>query len=170
MKFFQKRGVAWVVLVLAIAASCLWGLHKKPADVPQVKYYQWICDEAGLLSEETEKTIEQYNASWNDRYRAVIAVAAVDSIQGWTYEKFCDQLGDAWGLGENDMLLLLVKGGDYYVACGDKLANNMMDRQQADLQNAIEPGYYKGDLDGAATAFFRQADVVYAQMKSMNRL
>ena len=59
MKFFQKRGVAWVVLVLAIAASCLWGLHKKPADLPEVKYYQWICDEAGLLSEETEKTIRR---------------------------------------------------------------------------------------------------------------
>ena len=37
MKFFQNRAVAWVVLVLAIAASCLWGLHKKPAGVPEVK-------------------------------------------------------------------------------------------------------------------------------------
>ena len=170
MKFFQKRGVAWVVLVLAIAASCLWGLHKKPADLPQVKYYQWICDEAGLLSEETEKTIEQYNASWNNSYRAVIAVAAVDSIQGWTYKEFGAKLYKEWKLGPNDMLLLLVKGGDYYVACGDKLANNMMDTQQAKLQNAIEPDYYMGDFDGAVTAFFRQADVVYAQMKSMNRL
>lgn len=170
MKFFQKRGVAWVVLVLAIAASCLWGMHKKPADMPEVKLYHWICDEAGLLSEETEKTIEQYNASWNDKYYAVIAVAAVDSIHGRTYEKFCDQLGDDWGLGENDMLLLLVKDDHYYVAYGDKLANNIMDTQQAKLQSAIEPDYYKGDFDGAVTAFFRQADVVYAQMESMNRL
>lgn len=170
MKFFQNRAVAWVVLVLAIAASCLWGLHKKPAGVPEVKYYHWICDDAKLLSGETEKTIEQYNASWDDKYRAVIAVATVDSIHGWTYEKFCAQLGGDWGLGPNDMLLLLVKGDDYYVACGDNVLVTMMDTQQAKLQSAIEPYYYKNDYDGAAAAFFRQADVVYAQMNSMNQM
>ena len=31
MKFFQKRGVAVAVLVLAIIASSAWGLHKAPA-------------------------------------------------------------------------------------------------------------------------------------------
>lgn len=31
MKFFQKRGVAIVVLILAIVASSAWGLHKAPA-------------------------------------------------------------------------------------------------------------------------------------------
>lgn len=168
MKFFQKRAVAWVVLVLAIAASCLWGLSKKPASVPKVTYYDWICDDAKLLDTQTEKTIEQYNASWDDQYRAIIAVASVDSVRGWTYEKFCAQLGGDWGLGANDMLLLLVKGGDYYVACGDNVLAAMMDTQQAKLQSAIEPYYYKNDYDGAVTAFFRQADVVYAQMNSTN--
>lgn len=168
MKIFRNRAVAWLVLVLAIAASCLWGLHKKPADVPEVRYYQWICDEAGLLDGETEKTVEQYNAAWDDRYRAVIAVASVDNIDGWTYEKFCARLGGDWGLGPNDMLLLLVRDGDYYVACGDNVLASLMDSQQAKLQSAIEPDYYGGDYDGAVTAFFRQADVVYAQMNSMN--
>ena len=31
MKSFQKRGVAIVVLILAIVASSAWGLHKAPA-------------------------------------------------------------------------------------------------------------------------------------------
>lgn len=31
MKFFQKRGVAIAVLILAIIASGAWGLHKAPA-------------------------------------------------------------------------------------------------------------------------------------------
>ena len=30
MKFFQKRGVAIAVLILAILASSAWGLHKAP--------------------------------------------------------------------------------------------------------------------------------------------
>lgn len=168
MKFFQNRAIAWVVLVLAIVASCLLGLAKKPASVPKVTYYNWICDDAKLLDAQTEKTIEQYNASWDNQYRAVIAVASVNSIRGWTYEKFCAQLGGDWGLGPNDMLLLLVKGGDYYVACGDNVLTAMMDTQQAKLQSAIESHYYKGDYDSAVTTFFRQADIVYAQMNSTN--
>lgn len=168
MKFFKNRAVAWVVLVVAIVASCLIGMIKKPATVPDVEYYNWISDDAKMLSDATEKTVEQYNAAWDKQYRAVIAVASVDSIRGWTYEKFCAQLGGDWGMGPNDMLLLLVKNSDYYVACGDNVLAAMTDTQQAKLQSAIEPYYYKGDMDGAVSAFFRQADVVYAQMNSSN--
>ena len=38
MKFYQKRGFALVVLVLAILGSCVYGISKKPADLPQVSY------------------------------------------------------------------------------------------------------------------------------------
>lgn len=31
MKFYQKRGFALVVLVLAILGSCVYGISKKPA-------------------------------------------------------------------------------------------------------------------------------------------
>lgn len=168
MKFFRNRAVAWAVLVLAIAASCLWGMHKKPATVPKVEYYHWISDNAKLLNNDTVQTIEQYNASWDGKYRAVVAVASVDTIKGWTYEKFCAQLGGDWGLGPNDMLLLLVKDGDYYVACGDNVLATKTDTQQSKLKNAIDPLYYNGDFNGAVTAFFRQADIVYAQMNSVN--
>ena len=36
MKFYQKCGFALVVLVLAILGSCVYGISKKPADLPQV--------------------------------------------------------------------------------------------------------------------------------------
>ena len=35
MKFYQKRGFALVVLVLAILGSCVYGISKKPADLPR---------------------------------------------------------------------------------------------------------------------------------------
>ena len=38
MKFYQKRGFALVVLVLAILGSCVYGISKKPADLPQVPW------------------------------------------------------------------------------------------------------------------------------------
>ena len=35
MKFYQKRGFALVVLVLAILGSCVYGISKKAADLPE---------------------------------------------------------------------------------------------------------------------------------------
>ncbi len=163
MKFYQRRSVALIVLILAILGASVYGISKRPEPLPEVEYYHWITDEDDLLGTDTEELIEKYNAAWDDQYRAVIAVAAVETVNGWKIDDFAYTLGEAWGLGSNDMLLLLVKGDDYYVALGDTLTYAMTDTQQAKLQSAIEPDYYDGDYDAAAVAFFRQADVFYAQ-------
>lgn len=163
MKFYQKRGFALVVLILAIIGSGVYGISKKPAALPEVSYYNWICDEAGLLDQETRQTIQDYNTAWNKQYYAVVAVAAVDDIRGWSSEDYARELGARWGLGANDMLLLLVKGGDWYVACGDNLADLMTDTQQTRLKTALDTPYYAGDYSQAAVDFFRQSDVVLAQ-------
>ena len=163
MKFYQKRGFALVVLVLAILGSCVYGISKKPADLPQVSYGNWLRDDADLLTDETEASLRQYDQSWDSNYRAIIAVATLDTLNGWTYEKAAAELGSRWGLGGNDMLLLLVKDSDYYVALGDNVLDAMTDTYQAGLQGAVEAPYYQGDYDAAALAFFRQTDVFYAQ-------
>ena len=95
MKFYQKRGFALVVLILAIIGSGVYGISKKPAALPEVSYYNWICDEAGLLDQETRQTIQDYNTAWNEQYYAVVAVAAVDDIRGWSSEDYARE----WGPG-----------------------------------------------------------------------
>lgn len=152
-----------MVLILAILGASVYGISKKPASLPEVSYYNWICDEAGLLDQETRQTIQDYNTAWNKQYYAVVAVAAVDDIRGWSSEDYARELGARWGLGANDMLLLLVKGGDWYVACGDNLADQMTDTQQTKLKTALDTPYYAGDYSQAAVDFFRQSDVVLAQ-------
>ena len=174
MKIFKNRAVAWVVLALAIAGSVCIGLARKdsflakePVALPEVKYQQWICDEADMLSDDTVAYITERNADWDAKYYAVVAVATADSVTGWTPETAAKQLGADWGLGANDMLLLMVRNDDYYVACGDSVLAvlNQYDTMQAKLKQSIEGLYYSGDFDGAAAAFFRQADVFYAQAK-----
>ena len=54
MKFYQKRGFALVVLVLAILGSCVYGISKKPADLPQVSYGNWLRDDATIRSRSGE--------------------------------------------------------------------------------------------------------------------
>ena len=163
MKFYQRRGVALVVLVLAILFASVYGFSKRPADLPEVEYYNWIADDAKLLSSDTENLIRTYNTQWNDKYYAVVAVATVDDIRGWSREDFVYDLGAEWGLGANDMLLLIVEDDHYYVGLGDNLLV-MTDTQESALRTALEESYYSGNYDAAVTSFFRQVDVFYAQM------
>ena len=172
MKFFEKRGVALVVLMLAIAGAVFIGqsrkdgfIAKEPTELLDVQYQDWICDEAGLLNGQTEQLIRDYNDSWNSKYYAITAVASIDHLTSWDAEDYAANLGEKWGLGRIDMILLLVKDGDWQVYCGDNVGYTMTDTQQNQLRQAIETTYYSGDFDSAVTAFFRQADVCYAQTR-----
>ena len=72
MKFFQKRGVAIAVLILAIIASGAWGLHKAPTvstpeggekldpSLSTAAFTQYVRDDAGVLSDKTEEAIGLY--------------------------------------------------------------------------------------------------------------
>ena len=161
MKVLRSRGFALAVLVLVIVAGSIYGLSRKPL---AVEYYQWINDDAGMLSQETRQTLEEYNKQWNDKYTAVVAVAAVDSTHGQSGKRYASSLGEQWGLGQNDMLLLMVEGDDYYVLLGDSVNEAATDTQLDMLKKALEDDYYKGDYDNAALSFFRKADVVYGQI------
>lgn len=106
MKFFEKRGVALVVLVLAIAGAVFIGqsrkdgfIAKKPTELLDVQYQDWICDEAGLLNGQTEQLIRDYNDSWNSKYYAITAVASIDHLTGWDAEDYAANLGEKWGAG-----------------------------------------------------------------------
>lgn len=86
MKFFQKRGVAIVVLILAIVASSAWGLHKAPAvstpegaekldpSLSTAAFEQYVRDDAGVLSDKTEEAIGLYNANWDKMFGSIMAV------------------------------------------------------------------------------------------------
>ena len=171
MKLSTNRVVGIIAVVLAIVAAVVLGqmrkdhfLSKSPTELLEVEYRQWICDEAKLLDDATVKTVEQYNAAWDEKYYAVVAVASVERMVGWNETDYAAALGQKWGLGENDMILVLVEDGDWQVYMGDYVGAMMQDYQQQKLRQAIDEPYYDGDFDGAVTAFFRQADVFYGQI------
>ena len=156
MKFFKSSAVALAVLILVVAAGSVYGLSRKPLEV---QYHQWIADDAGVLTESTVEMLHSYN-----RYNAAIAVAAVDSTHGWSGAKYAAMLGKQWGLGQNDMLLLMIEGKDYQVLYGNSVNSTITDTQESMLRRALDSDYYDGDYDQAALKFFRAADVVFAQL------
>jgi uncharacterized membrane protein YgcG len=164
MKFFQKRSVAVTVMVLVILASIVWGQYKKPAPLPEVRYETWICDDAKLLSGDTERTLTQYNDSWNDSYYALCAVATVKSVRGWDLDEYTMALGENWGLGTKDLLLVLIDAADgptWYLNGGTDILGEMTDAEEKRLRSALDGAVYGGRWDDAATGAFAVIDEIY---------
>ncbi len=165
MKFFQKRGVAIAVMVLAIVASIAWGQYKKPVSLPQVRYGVWVCEDAELLSGTAERLIGQYNAKWNGAYHALCAVATVKSTRNWKLDDYTAVLGENWGLGENDLLLLLVDAADgptYYVNGGAAIMNELTAADRSRIQYVLDVDVYAERWDDAVSDLFAVLDTVYA--------
>lgn len=131
MKFFQKRGVAIVVLILAIVASSAWGLHKAPAvstpeggekldpSLSTAAFTQYVRDEADILSDKTEEAVGLYNANWDKMFGSIMAVVTTESandIENAAYDYAIEMQ-----LAENDAILVIAKQQqDYYLlASGD---------------------------------------------------
>ena len=126
MKFFQKRGVAIAVLILAILASSAWGLHKAPVvstpeggekldpSLSTAAFTQYVRDEADILSDKTEEAVGLYNANWDKMFGSIMAVVTVqssDDLENTAYD-----YAEAMQLGTNDAILLIAKQQqDYYL-------------------------------------------------------
>lgn len=119
MKFFQKRGVAIVVLILAIVASSAWGLHKAPVvstpeggekldpSLSTAAFEQYVRDEANVLSDKAEKAVSLYNANWDKMFGSIMAVVTVqssDNLENTAYD-----YADTMQLGSNDAILVIAK-------------------------------------------------------------
>jgi len=170
MKFFKNRVVAWVITGIVILGCLGYGLaQRNAASVPTDAAAQtvpaasevWVRDEADMLSASTESRLNSYNAKWDNDYRSVIGVVTVDSVGGEDMEDFAYDYGERWGLGGNDMLLLMSEKDDayYFVLSNSEI---VPDAQVEDaLNDDFYEEYYYGDFDEALLDFFDEMDEVY---------
>ncbi len=180
MKLFKKRSVAIIVMVLAIVVGIGLGLMKaEPAPaVPETghaaldtslstaAYETWIWDEANVFSSSEEKQICLYNANWDLRYTSLLAVAAVNSVEG-DIADYAYELGNEIGLGQGDALLVLdVSNRDAYLATGDDFGSIMLSDTQAATyvgqylyEDVMDGNYAKGVLTFMAALNERYVEV-----------
>ena len=119
MKFLQKRPVAIVITVLAIALGIGLGqlrANRAPAppstgetaldtSLSTAAYETWIWDEANVFSSGEEKNICLYNANWDQRYTSLLAVAAVKSVDG-DIADYAYELGNEIGASGTPCILI----------------------------------------------------------------
>ena len=170
MKFFQKRGVAIVVLILAIAASSAWGIHKAPAvttptggekldtSLSTAAFEQYVRDEADLLSDKAEKAVSLYNANWDKMFGSIMAVVTVqssDDLENTAYD-----YADVMQLGTNDAILVIAKQQqDYFVVASGSFYDLLNRLPQSFVNSCMADGVQKGDYDAAVQELCSQLHV-----------
>ena len=161
-EFFQKKSVAVTVLILAILGSCVYGFSQKPAAMPKVESGEWVQDNADILTDETEAMIYNYNQQWDNAYYAVVAVATVDSTRGWEdLAEYTSDLGNEWGLGLNDLLLLIDTSGEWYINGGSEVLYRMSSTDIAAITAAFAPGFNEGEYNEAVEKLFGALAIWY---------
>lgn len=171
MKFLQKRPVAAVVMVLAIAAGILIGQARRPDETAQASTsvtgsYQYVMDSQGVISQDTMAYIDAMNASLFAQTGAQIAVEVVDTtgtepIADYTAREF-DRLGVGSAERNNGVLLVLALEnmyngapvGDYYMGWGSGWSSSEQQALQSILWSYMEQDFAAGNYDAAVRTTF----------------
>lgn len=174
MKFFQKRGVAIVVLILAIVASSAWGLHKTPAvstpeggekldpSLSTAAFTQYVRDDAGVLSDKTEEAIGLYNANWDKMFGSIMAVVTVQSTSdiGETAYDYAMEMK----LAPNDAILVIAEQeGSYYLLPSGDFRDLLESLPQSFVASCMADGVEKSDYDAAVQELCSQLHVELSQ-------
>ena len=174
MKFFQKRGVAIAVLILAIIASGAWGLHKAPAvstpeggekldpSLSTAAFTQYVRDDAGVLSDKTEEAIGLYNANWDKMFGSIMAVVTTESandIENAAYDYAIEMQ-----LAENDAILVIAKQQqDYYLLASGNFYDLLSRLSQSFVASCMADNVQKGDYDAAVRSLCAALHVELSQ-------
>ena len=174
MKFFQKRGVAIVVLILAIVASSAWGLHKAPVvstpeggekldpSLSAAAFTQYVRDEADILSDKTEEAVGLYNANWDKMFGSIMAVVTVqssDNLENTAYD-----YADTMQLGSNDAILVIAKQQqDYYLVASGDFYDLLSGLSQSFVASCMADNVQKGDYDAAVRSLCAALHVELSQ-------
>ena len=170
MKFFQKRGVAIAVLILAILASGAWGLHKAPVvstpeggekldpSLSTAAFMQYVRDEADILSDKTEESIGLYNANWDQMFGSIMAVVTVqssDDLENTAYD-----YADTMQLGTNDAILVIAEQQqNYYVVASGNFYDLLNGLSYSFVDSYMAGDVQKGDYSAAVQELCSQLHV-----------
>lgn len=129
-----------------------------------------VNDDAAVLSDGTAQDIDTLNSRSDVRFTVVTR----HFLGGLDAQEYCNGLFDAWKLGKEDILLLLVIGEERYAATlGSSVAGHYISSEQLNSlfsSKLRQPFIQDRDYDGAVGAFLLAAatQVARAEGKTLN--
>lgn len=175
MKLLKNKAVAVAVLIAVIVLSSLYGLAKRPAveapkggpeldeSLPTAYFEGFVVDEAGVLSDKTERSICLYNANWDQLSRSILAVVTVRGTDR-SMEDAAWDWAETLELGSDDALLLFDTGArESYVVAGGSFYDRFASQPAGFVDGCLLEYVRKGDYDRAALNLFGQVHVLFSR-------
>ena len=152
------------VFALLLASSSLVPAERVQ-DLPQPTNY--VSDFAGVLSPETQASLNALCAQVDRQAHAQIAVVTIKSLDGEPIENFATALEDKWKVGKKGTdrgLLLIFATNDrkYRIEVGYGLEGILPDGRVGDIGRQMVPYLRQNDFDGAITMAVQQIAGVIA--------
>lgn len=135
-----KRAI--LITVIAFASLCLKA--ESVLDMPVPK--QFVNDYADLLSVSQEQKLEKRIAEFSKNTSTQVAIATVNSLEGYTSADYAHRLANKWGVGQkgkDNGILILIKPkyshekGEVYIAVGYGLEKAIPDRKAKQIIETV---------------------------------
>lgn len=143
---FKRLAAPLLAVTFAVAAAL-------PAAALEVDKDEFVIDNAGILSSETEDVIVNLSEALSETCGAQIGVYTVDQVGNSTMEGYAYEVFNAWGLGDDDkdngVLLLLASGDDDYWAVQGEGLETLLPTTTLSriLYDELEPSWVNKDYD-----------------------
>jgi uncharacterized protein len=149
MRFFAKTTAVFLLALLAIP------LAYAAFEVPTAPD-GYIYDEAQIISDTTEATLETQLQTLDQETSTQIAVVTLSTLQGYTIEEAALTIGRDWGVGQeefNNGLVLLIAPNEreIRIEVGYGLEGAITDLQSSQIITTITPYLEEADYDSAST-------------------
>lgn len=139
---FKKQGVAWIVTGVMIFAAIGIGYAKAPANNhPAPEPYlpgapngaaSFVWDDAGVLSSETVRTLDQRNERLWKQYGVSIGVVTCNYGRD-DLDQYAMKRAEEMGLGGYDMIVALdISGDNYWLIQGSDISGAFTDQDCSD--------------------------------------
>lgn len=171
----QKLVIITVALIafIGVFGFFKWQGSQKPAnDIPKIVWqdYTYVYDEADLLSNGTEQTLNNQLSSLYNSQKGQVIVLTINSLNGQSLEAYANTVFEKTGIGDKDrddgLLLLIVKDEKRVrLEVGQGLEGDLNDGKVGRiLDENFLPYRAKNDYDTAVTKTISAiSDVLTAQ-------
>ena len=168
---FKKQGVAWALTALMVVAAIGIGYAKAPIndptpepDLPQgsATFPSYVRDDAGVLSDKTERALYERNLRLYGNYGVVIGVVTCN-YGGEDLYDYALNRAENMDLRDSDFIVVLdIRGDNYWLVQGVDLVDDFTDDDCGRYaRNYMEDAFAAGDYDRAVLDLTEMLELWY---------
>lgn len=160
-----QRFNRWLTLVVLLILAVCAAMPSAQAQPQYPENMGVVCDVADVFSSETVEDIKAFHATLLDKTGVGFYVVTVHFLDGQDIRTYAQTLFARWGLGENDLLLLMAVGEDtFYSVAGSSLVKVFaQDTQQHLLSSYLEKNFMALKYNEAIASYIPALSSVLAK-------